>query len=261
LTTILEKIVATKRQEVESSKSTRSLESLQGELVGLPPTRDFHAALAGHSEIRLIAEVKKASPSKGLIREDFDPVAIAQAYQAGGAAALSVLTDRDYFQGDLKYLGQIRGKVKLPLLRKDFILDEYQIVEARCAGADAILLIAECLDAHELIDLYQATRALDMHALIELYEPRNLEAVLATGCPLVGINNRDLHTFEVDLHHTIRMKQSIPDDRCVVGESGIFTPADVKLLHDAGVQAILVGESLMRQPDIESAVRMLLGPA
>ena len=235
--------------------------SLQGDLAGLPPTRDFHAALAGHSEIRLIAEVKKASPSKGLICENFDPVAIAQAYQAGGAAALSILTDRVYFQGDLKYLGQIRGKVQLPLLRKDFILDEYQIVEARCAGADAILLIAECLEAHELIDLYQAARALEMHALIELYEPTNLDSVLATGCPLVGINNRDLHTFEVDLHHTIRMKEAIPDDRCVVGESGIFTPADVKLLHDAGVQAILVGESLMRQPDIESAVRKLLGPA
>jgi indole-3-glycerol phosphate synthase len=261
LSTILEKIVATKRLEIEQAKSACSLASLKTRLSAAPPLRDFHAALAGHEKIRLIAEVKKASPSKGIIRDDFDPVAIARAYQAGGAAALSVLTDRDYFQGDLQYLTQIRGKVDLPLLRKDFILDEYQIVEARLAGADAVLLIAECLSADELSHLYTVARDLGMHALIELYEPENLEAVLATGCQLVGVNNRDLHTFEVDLHHTIRMKSLIPSDRCVVGESGIFTAADAKLLHDAGVQAILVGESLMRQPNITQAVQSLLGNA
>jgi indole-3-glycerol phosphate synthase len=261
LSTILEKIVATKRLEIEKAKSICSLASLKTQLPSAPPLRDFHAVLAGYEKIRLIAEVKKASPSKGIIREDFNPVAIAQAYQAGGAAALSVLTDRDYFQGDLAYLTQIRSEVDLPLLRKDFILDEYQIVEARVAGADAVLLIAECLSAVEMMHLYRIARDLGMHALIELYERDNLEAVLGTGCPLVGVNNRDLHTFEVDLHHTIRMKESIPSDRCVVGESGIFTAADAKLLHDAGVQAILVGESLMRQPDITQAVHSLLGNA
>jgi indole-3-glycerol phosphate synthase len=261
LSTILEKIVATKRLEIEKAKLQCSLADLKRELSSASPLRDFHAALAGHEDIRLIAEVKKASPSKGVIREDFDPVSIAKAYQAGGAAALSVLTDRDYFQGDLNYLTQIRSQVDLPLLRKDFILDEYQIVEARLAGADAVLLIAECLSAAELMHLYTIARDLGMHALIELYERENLDAVLATGCPLVGVNNRDLHTFEVDLHHTIRMKELIPSDRCVVGESGIFTNDDAKLLHDAGVQAILVGESLMRQANITQAVQSLLGNA
>jgi len=256
---ILDRIVDTKRAEVAAAKARRPMAELLGQLASVPACRDFHRQLAGFSDIRLIAEVKKASPSKGVIRPDFQPVAIARAYQAGGAACLSVLTDEPYFQGSLEYLAAVRAAVTLPILRKDFIIDEYQLVEARLAGADAVLLIAECLTPEELLQLYQRTRQLGMHALIELYDPAHLPAVLATGCPLVGVNNRDLRTFEVDLNHTLRMREQIPADRCLVGESGIFTADDARKLFAGGVQAMLVGESLMRQPDIEAATRRLLG--
>jgi indole-3-glycerol phosphate synthase len=259
LPTVLEKIVQTKREEVAIAKRERPVESMRELLAAAPPTRDFLAALSGFSSIRLIAEVKKASPSKGVLREDFDPVSIAKAYEAGGAACLSVLTDEVYFQGALGYLTEIRQHVKLPLLRKDFIIDDYQLVETRLAGADAVLLIAECLSPEELRRLYLYSRELGMHALIEFYEPSNLDAVLATGCPLIGVNNRNLHTFEVDLMHTVRMRQSVPLDRCMVGESGIFTHEDAQLMFQSGIQAILVGESLIRQPDIIRAVQTLLG--
>lgn len=221
--------------------------------------RDFLAALLGGPPIRLIAEVKKASPSKGIIRADFDPVDIAKAYAEAGAHCLSVLTDRNYFQGSLEYLTAIRQQVELPLLRKDFIIDEFQVYEARAAGADAVLLIAECLTEERLNELYRLIRTLGMHALIELYDPANLANVLATGSPLLGVNNRDLHTFVVDLNHTLRLQQQIPVDRLLVAESGIATHADVELLERAGVGAVLVGESLMRQPDLVAAVRALLG--
>lgn len=256
--TILDKIVATKIDEVLSAKDRTSLRTLQAKIGDLEPCRDFVAALRGFDSIRLIAEVKKASPSKGIIRADFDPVNIAQAYERGGAACLSVLTDEIYFQGSLKYLTNVKRNVSLPILRKDFIIDEYQLYEARAAGADAVLLIAECLDAKKLKQLYDCACELGLYVLIELYDPANLEAVLATGCPLVGVNNRDLRSFEVDLHHTLRLRKDIPADRCLVGESGIFSSTDAKMLFDGGVQAILVGESLMRQPDIESATRALL---
>ena len=256
--TILDKIVATKVEEVLQAKNRLSIRLLESKIAELEPCRDFVAALQGYSSIRLIAEVKKASPSKGIIRADFDPVMIAQAYERGGAACLSVLTDEIYFQGSLKYLTNVKRSVSLPILRKDFIIDEYQLIEARAAGADAVLLIAECLDANKLKQLYDCARQLGLNVLIELYEPSNLDAVLATGCPLVGVNNRDLRTFEVDLHHTLRLRQEIPSDRCLVGESGIFTADDAQLLYNGGVQAILVGESLMRQPNIEVATRNLL---
>ncbi len=165
-----------------------------------------------------------------------------------GASALSVLTDRDYFQGSLEYLKAIRAAVNVPLLRKDFIIDEFQVYEARAAGADAVLLIAECLTGERLSALYNLIRQLGMHALIELYDPENLPAVLDTGTPILGVNNRDLHTFVVDLDHTLRLKQRIPTDRLLVAESGIATRADVVKLEQAGVAAMLVGESLMRQP-------------
>ncbi len=257
--TVLEKIVQTKREEVANAKLDRPIESMLESLAEAPPTRDFLAALSGFSSIRLIAEVKKASPSKGVLREDFDPVAIAKAYEVGGAACLSVLTDEVYFQGSLSHLTEIRQQVKLPLLRKDFIIDDYQLLEARLAGADAVLLIAECLAPEELKRLYHRSRQLGMHALIEFYEPNNLAAVVATGCPLIGVNNRDLHTFEVDLMHTVRMRQLVPRDRCMVGESGIFTREDAQLMYTSGIQAILVGESLIRQNDITRAVQLLLG--
>ncbi len=223
------------------------------------PPRDFYQALLGAPPLRLIAEVKKASPSKGIIRADFQPVEIAKCYARAGADCLSVLTDQNYFQGSLQYLKQIREAVDLPLLRKDFIIDEHQIYEARAAGADAVLLIAECLSPDQMLKLYRCIRDLGMHALIELYDPKNLEHVLSTGTPLIGVNNRDLHTFKVDLGHTVQLKSQIPPDRLLVSESGIGCHADVQALEQAGVAAMLVGESLMRQPDIEQAVRKLRG--
>jgi indole-3-glycerol phosphate synthase len=203
--------------------------------------------------------VKKASPSKGVIRADFDPVEIARTYQRHGATCLSVLTDARYFQGSLEYLRQIRAAVDLPLLRKDFIIDPYQVYEARAAGADAVLLIAECLDDQQLAELHGQIVALGMTALVELYEPANLARVLRIGARLVGVNNRDLHTFRVDLEHTLQLRREIPADRILVGESGIRTRQDVLRLEAAGVQAMLVGETLMARADIGSAVNELLG--
>jgi indole-3-glycerol phosphate synthase len=258
MATILDKIIATKRDELDTARRVRSLEELRRELGGAPEVRDFVGALRGSGLPRLIAEVKKASPSVGVIREDFDPVAIATTYAQHGASCLSVLTDVSYFQGHLDFLREIRQHVAIPVLRKDFLIDEYQLVEARVAGADAVLLIAECLDPSELKDLYDAARELGMSALIELYDAANLDAVLATGCELVGVNNRNLHTFEVRLEHTLELRRQIPDDRLVVGESGIRTHDDVKRLGEGGVDAILVGESLMRQQDIGRAVELLL---
>jgi indole-3-glycerol phosphate synthase len=258
--TVLDRIVASKREEIASAKTRRDIGSLiQAALQG-PEIRSFIDALRGHQDVRLIAEVKRASPSKGTIRPHFEPVEIALAYQAGGAAAISVLTDEPFFQGRLDYLTNIRNRVELPLLRKDFILDEYQVYEARAAGADAVLLIAECLDGNELKDLYQLIEHLDMTALIELYDPKHLDRVLATGTKLVGINNRDLHTFAVDLEHVIRLRKEIPEDVTVVAESGIFTAADVHKIKAGNVQAMLVGESLMRQADVRQAVISLLQP-
>jgi indole-3-glycerol phosphate synthase len=257
--TILDKIVATKRGEIERAKGAISEKELKGQLAGAPAVRDFFAALAAEGPIRLIAEVKKASPSAGVIRADFDPVAIAKTYAAHGAACISVLTDEEYFQGRLEYLTQIRAAVSVPVLRKDFILDTYQLVEARVAGADAVLLIAECLDDCNLRKLFNETIELGMTPLVELYEPENLSRVLEAGATLVGVNNRNLHTFEVDLEHSIRMRREVPEDCVLVAESGIKTHADVERLESAGVNAILVGESLTREADIGAAVDRLLG--
>jgi indole-3-glycerol phosphate synthase len=203
--------------------------------------------------------VKKASPSAGVIRENFDPVSIARIYEEHGAACISVLTDEPYFQGRLEYLTQVRAAVSLPVLRKDFILDSYQLVEARAAGADAVLLIAECLDDCQLRKLHNEAVELGMTPLVELYEPENLQRVLDAGATLVGVNNRDLRSFKVDLEHTIRLRQRVPDECVLVSESGIKSKADVDRLQAAGVQAILVGESLMREADIGAAVDRLLG--
>jgi indole-3-glycerol phosphate synthase len=257
--TILDKIVTTKRAEVERAKARISEQELRTKLTSAPPVRDFFAALAADGSIRLIAEVKKASPSAGVIRADFDPIAIAKTYEAHGAACISCLTDEQYFQGRLEYLTQIRAAVGIPVLRKDFILDSYQLVEARVAGADAVLLIAECLDDCNLRKLFNETIELGMAPLVELYEPANLPRVLEAGATLIGVNNRNLHTFEVDLEHTIRMRDKVPDDCVLVAESGIKTHADIQRLESAGINAILVGESLTREPDIGAAVDRLLG--
>lgn len=259
MNSILQKIVRTKHDEIAEAKRNRSIQDLRRAAETETAPRDFLGALAGHRRMRLIAEVKKASPSKGIIRDPFDPLAIALAYQSGGAAALSVLTDVSYFQGSLDYLRAIRQAVQLPVLRKDFLIDEYQIWEAREAGADAILLIAECLDPTKLRDLFSLAVELKMTPLVEIHAKGNLQAVLDLQPSLIGVNNRDLDTFTVDLSHVVRLRSEIPAEITVVGESGIATHADVKYLQENQIAAILVGESLMRQADLETAVRKLLG--
>jgi indole-3-glycerol phosphate synthase len=259
LANILETIVAAKRTEIAAAKAALPLAELRAKLPDAPPLRDFFAALAADGPIKLIAEVKKASPSKGIIRADFAPVEIARIYEDHGAACLSVLTDVLFFHGCLEYLIAIRQATNIPLLRKDFILDTYQLVEARVAGADAVLLIAECLDDCNLRKLHNEAIELGLTPLVELYDPANLPRVLAAGATLIGVNNRDLRTFEVDLQHTIRMRSQIPDECLLVGESGIYTREHVELLAAAGVDAMLVGESLMREDDIGAAVDRLLG--
>ena len=280
MSTILDDIVASKRQEIARAKSETPEGTLRRRLADASPVRDFLAALSDASDktqgkrdspifadakigtvpsIRLIAEVKKASPSKGVIRADFDPVEIALIYQEHGAACVSVLTDGPFFQGSLDHLRRVRAAIDLPVLRKDFIVDPYQVIEAREAGADAVLLIAECLDDESLDRLHGEILDLGMTPLVELHEPANLARVLRVGARLIGINNRDLRTFETDLEQTLRLRRQIPADRMVVGESGIRTRSDVLRLEAAGVQAMLVGETLLARPDIAEAVDELLG--
>lgn len=257
---VLDRIVAHKRGEVAAAKAARPVEQLQEALSAAPPVRDFAAALKAAPWMGLIAEVKKASPSAGVIKADFDPLAIAARYQAAGANCLSVLTDENFFQGHLDYLKQIRETARVPCLRKDFLIDRYQVLEARVAGADAILLIAECLTDCELRDLYFYASELGLESLIEVYDPENLKRVLKLEPALVGVNNRDLRTFTVDLDHTIRLAKQVPSSTLLVSESGIKTRADVERLKAAGVGAILVGETLMRSDDIAATVRQLTGP-
>jgi indole-3-glycerol phosphate synthase len=256
---ILDKIVATKRVEISRAKAIRPAADLAALVDDAPPVRNFFDTLAGGGPIKLIAEIKRASPSAGLIREGVSPVEIATIYANHGASCISVLTDPTYFQGNVEDLTDVRTSVSLPLLRKDFILDEYQLMEARVAGADAVLLIAECLDDCNLRKLFHGTIELGMTPLVELYEPENLPRVLEAGATLIGVNNRNLHTFEVDLDHTVRMRERVPGHCLLVGESGIQSRRDVERLAAAGVDAILVGESLMRQNDIGTAVDRLMG--
>jgi indole-3-glycerol phosphate synthase len=256
---MLDKIVATKRGEIAAAKLARPETVLRDQAAAAPPPRDFFSALSSSGDIRLIAEVKKASPSRGLIRADFKPVEIAATYQRHGASCVSVLTDAPYFQGCLDDLRAVRDSVPLPVLRKDFIIDSYQLYEARAAGADAVLLIAECLDDCNLRKLHNEAVSLGMTPLVELYEPDNLTRVFDAGATLIGINNRDLRTFETDLEHTLRLRDRVPDECVLVSESGIRTRQDVLRLAAAGVDAILVGETLMASPDIGAAVDLLLG--
>jgi indole-3-glycerol phosphate synthase len=221
--------------------------------------RDFISELRAAQDIALIAEVKKASPSAGLIRADFHPVEIASTYADAGATCLSCLTDESFFQGHLNFLTEIRQHVSLPIMRKDFLLDRYQILEARVAGADCVLLIAECLNDCQMRDLYFYASELGMDSLIEIYDPENLERVLKLEPELIGVNNRNLKTMVTDLCHTIDLAPQIPDSCLLIGESGIRTRDDVERLIRAGVRGILVGETLMRQDDIAAKVRELLG--
>jgi indole-3-glycerol phosphate synthase len=259
LATVLDKIVATKWQEIAAAKALRPEATVRAAAEAAPPARNFFAALSAPGPIRLIAEVKKASPSKGVIRADFEPVEIAKIYERHGASCLSVLTDEQYFQGHLDYLSRVRAAVGIPVLRKDFILDSYQLYEARAAGADAVLLIAECLDDCNLRKLHNEAVALGLSPLVELYEPENLQRVFDAGATLIGINNRDLRTFVTDLDHTLRLRDRVPGECVLVSESGIRNHADVERLAAAGVDAILVGETLMASPDIGAAVDALLG--
>lgn len=256
---LLDRILASKRKELDLAKAERPVAELERAAAAAPPPRDFFAALDAPGGVQLIAEVKKASPSRGVLRADFDPVEIAQTYERHGAACLSVLTDEPHFQGSLEHLAEVRKAVKLPLLRKDFILETYQLLEARAAGADAVLLIAECLDDCRLRKLHNEALDLGLTPLVELYEPENLARVLDAGATLVGVNNRNLRTFETDLGHTIRLADRVPAHCLLVAESGIRTLEDVRRLAAAGVRAMLVGESLVSRPDIGRAVDELLG--
>lgn len=266
MTTILENIIATKKVEIIERRAHTPLEALKERAASQPRPRNFFHAVThkGKKPLNLIAEVKKASPSAGVIREDFDPVAIAKIYADAGADALSVLTDEQYFQGSLDYLIAIRKAVDLPVLRKDFIIDAYQVWESRAAGADAILLIAECLPLNELIDLQILATELNLTTLIEVHDMENLIRVRdhVIGFPhrsysLLGINNRDLRTFKTDLGNTLRMAELVEDRSVLVSESGIHTSTDIQKLADAGVAAALIGESLMRSPDIKAKIREL----
>jgi len=246
---ILSEIVAYKRTEVEAARRECPVAELESRLDDAPPVRRFAAALQAVDGVALIAEVKQASPSAGLIREDLDPVSLARTYADNGAAAISCLTDRHFFQGELGHLRAIRREVDRPVLRKDF--------EARVAGADAVLLIAECLDDDQLNSLYRAIVELGMDALVEIYEPRNLDRALALDPPLLGINNRNLETFTVDLQHTIDLADRVPDSTLLISESGIRSRDEVDRLAACGVKAVLVGETLMRAEDVGAKVREL----
>jgi len=256
--TILDEIVAHKRREVERARAALPAdEQAERARTAADPVRGFRSALLAGPRPRVIAEIKRRSPSRGEIRADFDPVACAQAYADAGAVAISVLTDERYFGGRLDFLGAVRRAVPLPLLRKDFIVDPYQVDEARAGGADAVLLIAAALEPAELCALRERAAGLGLDALVEVHDGEELRAALAAGADLVGINNRDLRTFEVDLGVTERLVAAIPEGVVAVAESGIFSAGDVERLEVAGAQAFLVGEALMREEDIGLALRRL----
>jgi indole-3-glycerol phosphate synthase len=267
---ILENILARTRADALGRRAQVPMTELQARCRNLPAPRDFFGALRRESgdagrrrggAIRAIAEIKKASPSRGVIRPDFEPVGLARAYREAGAAAVSVLTDVPFFQGSLGHLSAVRAAVELPLLRKDFHLDPYQLWEARGAGADAVLLIAAALLRSELQDLLVLSRDIGVTALVEVHTRRELDVALASGALLIGINNRNLESFEVTLETTFELLPFVPDEVVLVSESGIGHPSEVMRLAAAGVDAILVGEGLLRYADVGSALRRLLGVA
>lgn len=262
--TILDRIVETKRQEVAEAQAARPLPQVRADLSRASAARDFYGAITRPGAIRLVAEIKKASPSAGLIRADFDPVAIAKVYANEGAAALSVLTDRSYFQGDLAYIEQIKRAVELPVLRKDFIIEAYQVYEARAAGADAVLLIAEILETEQIEALSRISNELGMATLIETHDLNLLGGIVQLISPerrtILGINNRDLHAQRTDLQTTRDAAKLVRLGTPMVAESGMKTREDVLSMKAAGACAVLIGETFMRSPDIGAMVRELMAP-
>ena len=256
--TILERILEHKRREVEERRRAVPIGRIEEAIRSVGPPRDFKRAISSDG-ISLIAEIKKASPSAGVLREDLDPVGLASAYEAAGAAAISVITDRRFFMGELDYLRRVREAVDLPVLRKDFIIDEYQVIESRAWGADAALLIAAALEKRRLEELIRLVEEIGMTALVEVHDEAELEAALESGAQVIGINNRDLRTFEVSLEVTARLVPLIPEGKLIVSESGIKTRRDIELLSELEVDAVLIGEALVRSDDPKRAIKALFG--
>lgn len=249
MSTILDEIIENKLMEVEQSEKDLPLEQLIEKQSEAPPVRDFYKALWPDGNLKIIAEIKRASPSKGIISKNFDPVLIAKGYAEAGASALSVLTDEKYFKGSLDYLRQIRDAVDTPLLRKDFIMRPYQIYEARLYGADALLLIVSALDQIALNELLELTQSLGMNALVEVHDEKEMERAVSAGARIIGINNRDLKTFTVDLGVSKRLSKNAPANSIVVAESGIKTEDDIRALRSQGVHVFLIGETFMKTTD------------
>jgi indole-3-glycerol phosphate synthase len=260
--TILDDIIAYKKQEVRAAKAEKPFSALDAELSRATPVRGFYEKLcrkANRGEYALIAEIKKASPSKGVIRADFQPTEHARAYELGGAACLSVLTDGPSFQGAPEFMMDARAATTLPVLRKDFMIDAYQIIEARSWGADCVLLILACLDDALAEELFAAATSCDLDVLVEVHDEAEMDRALALGARLIGVNNRNLKTFETSLDTTARLSRLVPEDILLVSESGIRTTEDLATLRSHGARAFLVGETLMREPDIALATKRLLG--